>query len=113
MKVYIAAPFELRNDARELMHALEAKGHEVTSSWLRELDEESDKWARVDLQDIARADIFLLLNPDGWQRKGGGGRHTETGYAIALGKQIVVAGVRSNIFHYLSSIRVIERPEDF
>lgn len=113
MKLYIAAPFELIDDARLLMLKLEALGIEVTSSWLRVGDfANDDPTARLDLADIDRADTVLLLNPEGYQRSGTGGRHFEAGYAYARGKQVVVAGVRSNIFHSLLDVRVIERVEN-
>lgn len=112
MNIYIAAPYELRDDAIATMKLLESRGNRVTSSWLRHLDEEGDLYARIDLADITRADMLLALNPGGWKQKGAGGRHVELGYALALGKKIVVVGVRSNIFHHLSHVLVLDRVED-
>lgn len=112
MTIYIAAPYPLRNHAVEVMHHLERLGHHVTSRWLTTLDEEGNAGALMDLYDVALADVFLAINPTEWRQQGGGGRHVELGYALALGKEVVLWGVRSNIFHHLSSIRVIERLED-
>ena len=112
-KVYVASPFELRNEAIRVMGLLKDKGHEVTSRWLSQLDEEGDKGARMDLADVARADALLLLNPEEYRRSGTGGRHCEFMHAWTLGKQVTICGVRSNIFHHLSNVRVIERAEDF
>ena len=113
MKVYIAAPYELRDEAVRIKATLEAEGQEVTSRWLTQLDEEGDKGARMDLADVARADVLLLLNPEEYRRSGTGGRHCEFMHAWTLGKRVTILGVRSNIFHHLSDVRVIERLEDF
>ncbi len=112
MKVYIAAPYELRDTTIEIMKILEESGHEVTSSWLRTIAPMTDVVACQDLTDVETADTLLIINPANWKDKGGGGRHVEMGYAIARGKKIVLLGVRSNIFHHLSEIRVIDRLED-
>ena len=113
-KVYVAAPGELQEQARAIAKKLEALGFKVTSRWLyMDLQGDQADGARVDLQDINKADILLLINPAEFMRSGTGGRHVEFGYAAALGKQLVVLGVRSNVFHHLSNVRVIERAEDF
>lgn len=112
MTIYIAAPFDLHTVATHVMQWLESQGHTVTSSWLRGHEGLDDAHARLDLADVARADTLLLINPEGWERSGTGGRHVELGYALRMGKQIVVLGVRSNIFHYLDCVRIIERIED-
>jgi nucleoside 2-deoxyribosyltransferase len=112
VKIYIAAPYPCRNQCIQVMKDLEALGHTITSRWLKSPDELADEHARKDLADVAEADVLLALNYAGWEDKGTGGRHVEFGYAIALGKRIVLVGLRSNIFHYLSDVRVIERVEE-
>lgn len=94
------------------MQRLEAAGHVITSRWLKAPDEMSDAFAREDLADVARADLLLAYHPGGWHDKGTGGRHVEFGYALALGKQVVLLGKRTNIFHHLACVRVIDRLED-
>jgi len=94
------------------MRRLELRGHEITSRWLKAPDEMNDNYAREDLQDVADAEMLLALHPDGWEDRGTGGRHVEFGYALALGKQVVLVGKRSNIFHHLDCVRVIERVEE-
>lgn len=111
MKIYISAPYPTRDDAIKVMHHLESLGHEVTSRWLKAPDELSDAYAREDLADVARADLLLALNGPEWANAGTGGRHVELGYALCMGKQVVLVGARTNIFHYLDCIRVIERLE--
>jgi nucleoside 2-deoxyribosyltransferase len=112
MKVYIAAPYPYREQAIRVMRMLETQGIDVTSRWLKAPDTMTDEHARKDLEDVARADVLLALNPDGWEEKGTGGRHVEFGYALALGKAIVLVGERSNIFHHLAHVRRIDSGQD-
>lgn len=113
MKVYIAAPYPLRDKAATMMRVLELKGIEVTSRWLKAPDTMCDEHARKDLDDVAAADLLLAFNPDGWGEKGTGGRHVEFGYALALGKPILLVGERTNIFHHLSNVTQIDELQDF
>jgi nucleoside 2-deoxyribosyltransferase len=106
MRVYIAAPYPERDAARLLMAELERAGFEVTSTWLREEDELADKFARLDLADVDRADVLVAINPPTYLKAGTGGRHVELGYALALHKPIVLVGERSNIFHFLDNVQV-------
>lgn len=106
MRIYIAAPYELRNQAIDVMKRLEAKGHVVTSEWLKDVDEEGNETAVMDLINIIEADVFLLINPAEFERSGTGGRHFETGYAYAKDKRVVILGVRSNIFHHLHNVTI-------
>lgn len=109
MKVYIAAPFELRKDAEALQLRLQDDGITVTARWIMEegADQISHEWATNDLSDVARADILLLLNPPEFKRSGTGGRHVEFGYALALNKKVLVVGVASNIFHSLNNVVIV------
>lgn len=109
---YIAAPFPCREQAIRLMRMLERQGIEVTSSWLKAHDANTDFFARQDLADVARAALLVAVNPRGWEERGTGGRHVEFGYALALGKPILLVGERSNIFHHLSSVKVVDDTED-
>lgn len=104
MKVYIAAPYPERNLAIAVMRALEAKDVEVTSSWLKIVEQNDSPTAQKDLADVAACDVLLAINPPAWANAGTGGRHVELGYAIALNKKIVLAGDRTNIFHYLDHV---------
>lgn len=107
LNVYIAAPFPLKCEAVALKAVLEGLGHSVTSTWLR-IDDmpDTDAAARLDLSDVARADVLLALNPFGWEVKGTGGRHAELGAALILDKPVVLLGVRSNVFHHHSNVEV-------
>jgi len=110
IQVYIAAPYSTRDLAISVMQALEAQGFAVTSQWLTgAVEAESDAGARMDLADVARADVLLALNAADWIERGtgGGGRHVEFGYALALGIPVVLLGPRSNVFHHLAEVHVV------
>ena len=106
MKVYIAAPWQLREDAKALGDRLTTAGIEITARWLTEPDGQSDlDGAVMDLEDIDRSDALILLNPAEWAAKGTGGRHFECGYAHARGQRSLgILGVRSNVFHHLFTL---------
>jgi nucleoside 2-deoxyribosyltransferase len=112
MRVYIAAPYPVREDAQRLMSYLEHHGIEVTSGWLREEDSISHEHAARDLADIDDADALVVLNPEAFHNAGTGGRHVELGYAIAKGKRIILLGERTNMFHALDSIQQVKRFRD-
>lgn len=112
MKVYLAAPYPLRDQAIVMMLQLEILGHVVTSRWLRVKDDDGPQAAAMDLQDIDEADALLAWNPPGWENIGTGGRHFEFGYAFAEDKLLVLLGKRSSNFHHMAGVRVIERLED-
>jgi len=108
MRIYIAAPYPIRHQAVEVMNWLEATGHTVTSRWLRgEVEGNTDENARKDFDDIASSDALLLINPQDWANVGTGGRHVELGYALAIGITVILLGVRTNVFHHHSNVRVI------
>lgn len=109
LSVYIAAPFQLRNRAQLLRSGALSLGLISTARWL-DVDAEdwNDEWARKDLDDLDRAKVLLLLNPEEWATEGTGGRHVELGYAIARKKAIVLLGARTNIFHHLNVIHTAD-----
>lgn len=108
MKIYTAAPWQLRDEARRTAAALIHHGHIVTSRWLQEGDIENHETAQMDLDDIDAADALLAINPLRYAKIGTGGRHVEFGYALARGKRLFIRGVRSNIFHHHERVHMIE-----
>lgn len=115
MKLYLAASYTRKPLILEYAKALQAEGFETTSRWLTEPEhpetwleeltpEQLDQYAFRDLEDIEKADIFLLFTealPDETKRAG---RHVEFGYALAHMKSVIVIGPRINIFHYLYGV---------
>ena len=109
MNVYIAAPYQMRDEALVLMFLLKDKGIGCTSSWLTEAaEDDSDEAARRDLADIDRCDAFVAMNPERYRNAGTGGRHVEYGYAFALGKPLLLLGIVSNVFHRLSDAVLVD-----
>lgn len=114
MKVYIAAPYSMRlYEATDIRTALLRAGHDVTSRWIvQSPGEMNHACAQEDLDDVASADVLLSYNPEGWRERGTGGRHIEMGYALALGKRIVMIGPRASVFHYLDQVTVVDTLEE-
>jgi hypothetical protein len=115
MKIYLAARYSLKNEIREKAQDLINLGIEVTSSWLQEphnpniqLTEVSDElnsfYARQDIEDIRRAEWLVLFSQSPTLPGVRGGRHVEFGYALGLGKKLMVVGPKENIFHHLPNV---------
>lgn len=109
MKIYIAACFVQQPEVRVKAGELAALGHECTSSWRFEKgagdgsepehEEHYRAAALCDIEDINRADLLVLLTS---QVSRSGGKHVETGYALARGLRVVLVGKRAeNVFHWL------------
>jgi 3-deoxy-D-manno-octulosonic-acid transferase len=74
----------------------------------REGEEELILDAFRDAAAVLPADTLLLLNAPEWMQAGTGGRHVEFGYALALGKRIVVVGdAPGNVFHRLPQVALV------
>ena len=94
MKFYIADKWGEYARVLQLKEALEQRGHSCTCDWAsisRQVHEEgfiedTKQSALADLQGVKDADILILVAKD----KGGQGRWIEYGYALALGKPILV-----------------------
>lgn len=109
--IYIAAPWPIRDQALQLCFDIcRHTSIRCVSRWLIPGcgQVEGDEWARGDLADVARCDVFVALNPDEWGKQGTGGRHVEFGYAAALRNPIVLIGARTNIFHHLGDVRLVD-----
>lgn len=115
INIYIAAPWELKEKARELAKLLESKIEECKASprWFDHKDGDNEQdCIDHDHEDINNCDVFLLLNPEEWKYKGTGGRHYETGYAYAKGKDIAVLGEATNLFLKDPAIYLFNNEED-
>lgn len=117
MNIYIAARFSRRPEANRLAHILNGMGHNITSRWvqpdcdhvmptgLSEQAEDSERrrFAIEDLEDINACDCVISLMEEP-RSNGRGGRHIEFGYALALGKRMVIIGPRETVFHHLDQV---------
>ena len=120
--VYLSGQFEDGPVLRKVRDDLVRTGFRVSSRWL---DDESSvpatagahregaaarlaAIAHQDIQDIHAADVVVVFNPPEARNVGRGGRHVETGYALALGKKVIIVGARGNVFHWLPEITVVD-----
>jgi hypothetical protein len=108
VRIYIAAHSQQRANALKL--TLEEHGHCVVSRWVIEdakfgdasrtySDTERQELALMDENDTRAADALVLIA----EREGvmvPGGKHVETGIALALRKPVYVIGRRENVFHW-------------
>lgn len=115
MKLYIAA--SSRTAASNVMKRLQDEGHVVTSRWIesdtpfhvgsRHYDCNRSEWSVNDEEDVRAATdgLVSISEPDGTMVPGG--KHVETGIAIALGRPVFVVGCRENIFHWHPLVSVV------
>lgn len=115
MKIYLAAPYAARERVKDYAAELTRVGFTVTSSWLDEKhdikpetvgaatglnDAQASTHVETDLRDIDRSDLLVLFTERAVGVDGSsGGRHVETGYALAIGYPVLVVGEPENIFH--------------
>lgn len=113
MKIYIAARYGRKAEAKQLAEKLIAVGHEITSTWLDQKEDEmlynegpksAGVFARKDLNEIDDGDVLIYLAEVEGNLWGRGGRHVEFGYALGTGKLVIVLGPMENIFHYLPEV---------
>ena len=121
MKVYIAAPYVMKELIQARAAELRAGGVVVTSTWIDEphkpttqMNEltpaEHQKYAVQDVKDILAADI-IVFHTDPTKTIVRGGRHVEFGMFVGMravlkkGLPIFVVGEDyENIFHYLPQV---------
>ncbi len=118
MRVYIAAPYGAREQVRGYADGLIKLGVTPTCQWVygsRPItsgttgtapylsDKDANAYATQDLLDVASSDALVMLTEHASKIAAGGaasgGRHIELGYALALGKRVIVVGLAENIFH--------------
>ena len=102
MKFYVAAS---GRGSRTLPNLLRKK-YDVVSTWdLDEKDYDPGSCFRAirDYVQIKECDVFICEVGD---KLSGGGKHTELGIAMALGKPVILVGAREdNVFHSLFLVR--------
>lgn len=116
MKVYLAAPYAARDTIRSYADELRQIGIKVNSSWLNEqheinegtkgaatalTDEQVSQHAQADIREVRESDLLVLFTAAtvGMPDAKSGGRHVETGVALALRKPVLVVGEPENVFH--------------
>lgn len=124
MRIYLAARYGRRVELLGYKAQLEAQGHTVTSRWLLKEErvnvagapvtedgqlrlEEAQRFASECVDDVARAHLLIAFTEEPRSPAGGvsrGGRHVEMGLALALGRYVIVAGPRENLFCWLGEV---------
>jgi len=70
-------------------------------------EEEKTRAAVENLEDVEAADLLILrAEPD--RSFVPGGKHVETGAALALGKPVLVLGHPENVFHWHPLVTVVD-----
>lgn len=119
MKIYLAAPYGSRETIRTCAAEARSIGITVTSSWLDEdheinagtegaapalTDEQVDQHAQTDIREVRDSDLLVLFTAAYVGTEGGGGRHVETGIALALNTPVLVVGEPENVFHRTAGV---------
>ena len=115
MRIYIAASWARRVEARALARLLRDDGHEIVATWLTfdgldgpdsppepydQGDEAMARFSEVDLEDVGRGEGFVMLNGDRGGPGGNGsqgGKFGELGKALTLDKKIWIVGPPESI----------------
>ena len=112
MRLYVAASASNYALAEDLARDIRCWGHEVTSEWHQqevpptyenqemrgnEVISNMAKAACMDETHVRIADAIVIITGDTATR---GGRHSECGIAIALGKRVYLLGPREQVFHW-------------
>lgn len=117
MTVYLAARYSRKEEIKSKSLILKELGIGVTSNWLDEPASNnglgSGKAAIQDIEDIQKADEFILFSESPTELHVRGGRHFETGYAYGIGKRITIVGPKENTFHFLKDITIFNTWEEF
>lgn len=120
--VYLAGSYGRREELYNYaVDCVDHKNINFVSSWLFSKPKVSDdgaggganpaRFAKVDIEDIMLADIFVVFSePDGSYARGG--KHFETGFAYAMGRKCVVVGKNEHVFHSLKNIEHFDTWED-
>lgn len=122
MRIYLAGPYTKRDQLRAYGQELTRIGFTISSTWLEDTHEINAGTtgaatalddaavavhATTDLQDIERCDVLVLFTAPSVGlapvQNVSGGRHVETGFALALKKPVIVVGDPENVFHRMGA----------
>lgn len=94
---------------------LERHGHMIVSTWhdrpffKLSIDDDKTKIADFSFEQIKDSDIVLLIDdPDTVP----GGKFVDAGFALGLGKKVVLVGRRENLKMHSSSVLSADTPTD-
>lgn len=120
---YLAGPYAARTELAGYAEELRTIGYRVQCQWLDETHEitagttgpareitaeQVNLHASQDLIDIRNCTVLVAFTVDALKTPitvgNSGGRHVETGYALALDKDVVLVGQPENVFHRMSLV---------
>ena len=109
MKVYLAAPYSMREEIEIIAFEFERASHTVTSRWVHggEFNKSGPDAARMDCDDVLAADVLILKTFPRGTMVTGGGRHFEFGLAYGHDKDCIIVGEREHIFCHLPDIHQV------
>ena len=111
LRVYIASRGEDQAVSADIRAHLSLAGIESTARWIdQSLTSESHDEAEMDILDVRRADVLVLVKPASSHRHTTGGHHVETGVALGMGMPVVLLGERENVFHHHDTVTVVPFP---
>lgn len=112
MRIYIAASATNFQRGKDLAEHVRSWGYSTSSIWhdldnvgyehekiIDDIEIESDMSSKaiIDEEHVRAADVLVIITGDTLTR---GGRHSECGMAIALGKRVYLLGPREQVFHW-------------
>jgi nucleoside 2-deoxyribosyltransferase len=123
MILYLAARYSRKDEIREYAKRFENAGHQVSATWFDEPHDGQVTMAEVcvnllqtyaqrDFDEIKQANAIVFYSETDQTMNKRGGRHVEFGYALGLGKRIIVVGPKENIFHYLPVVEHFSDMDD-
>lgn len=118
MICYLAAKYSYRTRCQMVASYLVKACHQVRARWLTGAHdslqpEDQARYASEDLEDINQADTVVVFHFPCGDPEPSTGRHIEYGYALAMGKRVILVGPRTSVFHYLDSIQHYATLEQF
>lgn len=113
IRIYVAAPWIARGDAKALATILAEAGYTITMDWWNyegpalAVERDTEQYAEFlhmcavkDMRGVRTADVVVLINASKSE-----GKAVEQGLALAYGLPIIAIGIRGeysqNVFHYL------------
>lgn len=105
-RVYIASAHPAADMARDMESALQAIGYDVVSTWyhLPVGYEDCEFKAIKDCVEIYGSDILVALAEEG----SGGGFHNEVGYAMGVGKPVIIVGDSVGMLGYHPAVEHLD-----
>lgn len=117
IKAYIASRLSRKDEMQEIADRLRIVDIENISSWVTGAHDyvgvpddripvaDQANFAQEDLREIRQADMFLVFTDKPGRGGSRGGKHVEMGFALAIGKPIVIIGPLENIFYSWASVQ--------